>query len=94
MLGSYAAQTGVNGVGLDTAIPVEWANSTLPKDLVVQGNLDPLRLIAGGDAMDDRIVEIKSAFKNRPHIFNLGHGVTPQTPIQNVERAVNKIREV
>lgn len=90
----YVLQTGVTAVGLDTAIPVKWANEVLPKNVVVQGNLDPLRLIAGGDSMDKRIHEIKSAFKSRPHIFNLGHGVTPETPIQNVERAVKQIRTI
>lgn len=92
MLRNYAQDTGVNAVGLDTAIPPKWAHEVLPDDMVVQGNLDPLRLIAGGDSMDDRIREIISAFRGRPHIFNLGHGVTPQTPIQNVERAVKVVR--
>lgn len=92
MLSAYATQTGVTGVGLDTALPVKYANEVVPKGMPVQGNLDPLRLIAGGDAMDIRIREIKAAFKGRPHIFNLGHGVTPQTPIANVERAVRVIR--
>ncbi len=93
MLEPYAKHTGVTGVGLDTALPVKWVHEALPKSMPVQGNLDPLRLISGGDAMDARIREIKSAFKDRPHIFNLGHGVTPQTPISNVERAVKVIRE-
>ncbi|MFC7292343.1 uroporphyrinogen decarboxylase [Hirschia litorea] len=92
MLGRYAEQTGVTGVGLDTALPVNYANEVVPKGMPVQGNLDPLLLIAGGNEMDSRIRQIKAAFKNRPHIFNLGHGVTPQTPIANVERAVRVIR--
>lgn len=93
MLVPYVEQTGVTGVGLDTALPVKWVDSVLPKGMPVQGNLDPLRLIAGGGQMDSRIRDIKNAFQNRPHIFNLGHGVTPQTPIKNVEQAVNIIRE-
>jgi len=54
----------------------------------VQGNLDPLRLLAGGEQMDNRVREIVAGFRGRPHIFNLGHGIVPETPIGHVERLI------
>ena len=90
----YAVQTGVNGVGLDSSIPLDWANEALPKHIAVQGNLDPQLLIAGGDAMIQRVRDIVNAFRGRPHIFNLGHGVTPETPIAHVEQVVKTVREM
>jgi uroporphyrinogen decarboxylase len=91
-LPAYAAATGVNVIGLDYAVPLAFAQS-LPKTLGVQGNLDPLRLLAGGDQMDARVCDIIAAFRDRPHIFNLGHGIVPQTPIDHVERLLRVIRE-
>ena len=64
------------------------ADATLPPGLPVQGNLDPLRLLAGGEQMEARIEAIIAAFAGRPHIFNLGHGIVPETPIAHVERLV------
>jgi uroporphyrinogen decarboxylase len=91
-LARYAAATGVNALGLDYATPLDFAGKTLPPDLPVQGNLDPLRLVAGGDQLDRRVDEIIAAFENRPHIFNLGHGIVPETPIEHVERLVKRVR--
>jgi uroporphyrinogen decarboxylase len=68
-------------------------NTSLPENLPVQGHLDPLLLIEGGGRMDARIRELVAAYSGRPHIFNLGHGVRPDTPIANVERALNILRE-
>jgi uroporphyrinogen decarboxylase len=59
----------------------------------VQGNLDPLALIAGGDVLKDAVKNILSAFEGRPHIFNLGHGILPDTPIENVELLLNLVRK-
>jgi len=59
----------------------------------VQGNLDPLALIAGGDVLKDAVQNILSAFQDRPHIFNLGHGILPDTPIENVELLLNLVRK-
>ena len=92
LLPLYATETGVNAVGLDTAIPTAWANEVLPKGMAVQGNLDPIRLLAGGPGLDDRVREIVSALSGRPHIFNLGHGVLPETPIAHVERTLAVLR--
>ncbi len=88
----YAERTGVNAVGLDTAIPLKRINAALPKGMPVQGNLDPMRLVAGGRGMEDRVREIIASLKGRPHIFNLGHGVTPEVPIANVEAVLKAIR--
>ena len=93
MLGAYTRQVPVNGVGLDTAIDPSFAAATVPNHIAVQGHLDPLLLIAGGAAMDQRVRDILEAYKGRPHIFNLGHGVRPETPIKHVERVVELVRE-
>jgi uroporphyrinogen decarboxylase len=90
----YAERTGVNAVGLDTAIPLKRIAASLPKGMPVQGNLDPMQLIAGGPAMETRVREIITALKGRPHIFNLGHGVTPETPIPHVESVLRTIRSM
>jgi len=92
MLPSYVEQTGINAVGLDTAAVPEFINSALPNNFPVQGHLDPLLLIEGGPRMDARVEYLIEAYKDRPHIFNLGHGVTPQTPIKNVDRVLEIIR--
>ncbi len=92
-LPAYAAQTGVNLLGLDYATPTAFA-AQLPAGLGVQGNLDPLRLLAGGEQMDARIRQIVAAFRDRPHIFNLGHGIVPETPIAHVERLIAAARGI
>ena len=92
VLPSFAQQVAVNAVGLDTAISPAFVNATLPKTLAVQGHLDPLLLVAGGDALDWRVRSLIEAYADRPHIFNLGHGVRPETPIAHVERVVELVR--
>ncbi|HVY88985.1 MAG TPA: uroporphyrinogen decarboxylase [Hyphomonadaceae bacterium] len=88
----YAAKTGVNAIGLDTGQPLYRATKLLPPGMPVQGNLDPMRLVAGGPALDVRVREIIREVGDRPHIFNLGHGVVPETPIAHVERVLAVIR--
>lgn len=90
----YAERTGVNAVGLDTAIPLKRIDAMLPKGMPVQGNLDPMRLVAGGPDMEARVREIITSLKGRPHIFNLGHGVTPEVPIPHVESVLRTIRSM
>lgn len=90
-LADYARETGVDAVGLDETIDPRWANAHLPAGLPVQGNLDPLALIAGGEALDAAIGSIVAAFPDRPHIFNLGHGILPDTPIGHVEQMLSKL---
>jgi uroporphyrinogen decarboxylase len=80
-------------IGLDTAESPAGIDALLSKDRTVQGNLDPLALIAGGASLDAEIDRIVSGFSGRPHIFNLGHGIKPQTPIAHVERLVARVRE-
>jgi uroporphyrinogen decarboxylase len=92
MVGEYAAGTGVDALGLDYAMPVAFAESALPPGLPVQGNLDPLRLVAGGAQLDERVEAIIAGFANRPHIFNLGHGIVPETPIEHVERLIRVVK--
>ena len=84
--------TGADALGLDTSIDPHWAARTLPAATVLQGNLDPLALLAGGPALDAAVGRILAAFRHRPHIFNLGHGILPETPIANVERLVELVR--
>jgi uroporphyrinogen decarboxylase len=89
---AYAEETGVNAVGLDeTADPV-WANRELPAGLPVQGNLDPLALLAGGLEMKSSVRTIIEAFANRPHVFNLGHGILQDTPVSHVEQLVELVK--
>ncbi|MBL0769521.1 uroporphyrinogen decarboxylase [Sphingopyxis sp. XHP0097] len=90
---AYTNETGVDAVGLDETIDPAWANAVLPSQLPVQGNLDPLALIAGGEALDTAIDRILAAFPDRPHIFNLGHGILPDTPIAHVEHLIRRVRD-
>jgi uroporphyrinogen decarboxylase len=92
-LAKYAAATKVNALGLDYALPLDFAKNHLPSGLTVQGNLDPLRLVTGGQQMDERIDAILAAFSDRPHIFNLGHGIVPETPIEHVARLVERVKK-
>jgi uroporphyrinogen decarboxylase len=82
----------VNAVGLDYGVPTGFANERLPAGFPVQGNLDPLRLLAGGQQMEERALEIIAAFADRPHIFNLGHGIVPDTPVEHVARLVEIVK--
>ncbi len=88
----YAAETGVNAISVDTATPIAWAVETLGKTGVVQGNLDPIALIAGGEALDRAVDRILSATRSSRFIFNLGQGVLPETPLAHVERLVARVR--
>ena len=91
-LPAYAREVGADAIGLDETVDPNWAHQNLPKDLPVQGNLDPLALITGGEILDQAITRIIDAFQDRPHIFNLGHGILPDTPIAHVEALVARIR--
>jgi uroporphyrinogen decarboxylase len=91
-LGAYARETGVDAIGLDETVDPLWAARELPGSLPLQGNLDPLALIAGGDALETAVARIISAFEDRPHVFNLGHGILPDTPIEHVEQLLRLVR--
>ena len=87
-----AHQGGFHGLGLDWGVDINWAAQTLPQSLALQGNLDPLALIAGGSVLDENIDTILSAMRGRAHIFNLGHGILPETPIAHVEALVKRVK--
>ncbi len=91
-LRAYAAETQVDAIGLDETVDPAWANRELPVGLPVQGNLDPLALIAGGATLADATRRILDAFSGRPHIFNLGHGIQQTTPIAHVEQLVALVK--
>ena len=88
---SYRLKTGVDCLGLDWAVPLDQARE-LQASGTVQGNLDPMRLVAGGGALDEGVDMITEALAGKPFIFNLGHGIVPQTPIENVERMLQRVR--
>ena len=88
----YVKETGVTAVSLDTGTPLHWAAQEVQSLVPVQGNLDPLLLVEGGAAMERRIAEILETLGKRPFIFNLGHGIVPQTPPENVARLAALIR--
>jgi uroporphyrinogen decarboxylase len=87
-LRAYADETGVDAIGLDETVDPGWADRELPDGMPVQGNLDPLALIAGGEPLRAATQRILDAFAGRPHIFNLGHGIQQTTPIAHVEELV------
>jgi uroporphyrinogen decarboxylase len=91
-LPAYARETGVDAIGLDETVDPAWAHAALPENMPVQGNLDPLVLIAGGEALETAVGHILSSLAGRPHIFNLGHGILPDTPISHVEQLVQLVR--
>ncbi|MBU0669111.1 MAG: uroporphyrinogen decarboxylase [Alphaproteobacteria bacterium] len=91
-LPAYARETGVQAVGVDETIDPVWAARELPTGMPVQGNLDPLLLLAGSDELEKRCRVILDAFADRPHVFNLGHGIDRRTPIAHVERLLACVR--
>ena len=88
----YLDNVAVDALSLDWTADLEFACSRVPRRVAIQGNLDPLVLLAGGDALDRSIERILTAFSGRPFIWNLGHGILPATPIPNVERMLARIR--
>ncbi|AXU20516.1 uroporphyrinogen decarboxylase [Novosphingobium sp. THN1] len=91
-LAAYARETGVNAVGVDETIDPLWAAREMPAGMPVQGNLDPLLLLAGGPELEKQTHRVLEAFADRPHVFNLGHGIGQHTPIENVEALLKIVR--
>ena len=91
-LPAYARESGVDAVGIDETIDPVWAAREVPAGMPVQGNLDPLLLLAGGDRLEAAARHILAAFDGRPHVFNLGHGIDKETPIAHVERLLAVVR--
>jgi uroporphyrinogen decarboxylase len=92
LLPGYVADTGVDGVGLDWMIDRRFARDQVQTKVAVQGNLDPLVLLAGGGALDRAVDAVMAAFTPGRFIFNLGHGILPETPIAHVEQMLKRVR--
>lgn len=89
----YVEATKVDAVGCDTTMPLaDLRDRLIDTRVAIQGNLDPLLLVAGGDEMELQVRSILDTMRNRPHIFNLGHGIVPETPPENVARLIEIIR--
>jgi len=88
----YAAKTAVDAIGCDTSLPTGWIRSALQTRMPVQGNLDPILLSTGGPMLETRVNWILETFGQGPFIFNLGHGILPDTPIENVEKLVALVK--
>ena len=93
MLPAYVERTGVDAVSIDWAAEPELIRQRVQSRVAVQGNLDPLVLIAGGEALDRAVEGVLSNYANGRLIFNLGHGIQPETPIANVERMLRRVRD-
>jgi uroporphyrinogen decarboxylase len=89
----YAAETGVDALGLDTVVPPDFARERLQSRLPVQGNLDPVMLMVGGAPMREEVHRLRAGLGHRPYIFNLGHGILPETPPDNVAELARLLRE-
>ena len=92
LLAEYARETGVRCVGVDTGADPAIAAATVPLDVAVQGNLDPLALVAGGAHLQAGIHTVLDAWRGRPAIFNLGHGIVPETPPEHVAQLMEAVR--
>lgn len=88
----YAKGTGIDAIGCDTSLPLGFIADRLQPLMPVQGNLDPVLLVAGGQQLDRRVAQILETLGDRPFIFNLGHGILPQTPPEHVSRLVSLVR--
>jgi uroporphyrinogen decarboxylase len=91
-LARYAAETGVTALGLDTSAPAARLMGTLPPGMPLQGNLDPQLLVAGGDALRAGVRHVLQDFAGAPHIFNLGHGITPDASPEHVTAMIAAVR--
>ncbi|PKB14010.1 uroporphyrinogen decarboxylase [Novosphingobium kunmingense] len=91
-LDAYARETRVDAVGIDETVDPIWAARSLPAGLPVQGNLDPLLLLAGGAELERQARRVLDAFADRPHVFNLGHGIGQTTPVENVGHLLSIVR--
>jgi uroporphyrinogen decarboxylase len=89
----YVIETGVDGIALDTTVPASYARERLQPLATIQGNLDPVLLVCGGDGLELAVREVRQALGGGPYVFNLGHGVLPETPPQNVELLARLLSE-
>lgn len=89
---AFVQETEVNAVSLDQTVPLEWAATALQPWAAVQGNLDPLLLVVGGQMLDAAVDRIKSVLGDGPFVFNLGHGIVPETPPEHVSQLISRVR--
>lgn len=89
----FAKECGADGIGIDTTLPLTWARDELQDKVTLQGNLDPILLLAGGATLREHTKRILDTLGGGPFIFNLGHGILPQTPIAHVEELLELIRK-
>ncbi len=92
MIGRYARETGINALGVDTQTPPDYAQDSAPAGMPLQGNLDPQLVVVGGKALERAVGLTLGAFVGRPHIFNLGHGITPDASPENVAELVRIVK--
>lgn len=92
MYDGYAAATGADALGLDYTMPLGWSKDHLWSKHVVQGSLDPRLLVVGGAALAEGVQRLLRVFEGRNHIFNLGHGIVPETPVHHVEQLVRLVK--
>ena len=92
MYWSFATECGADGLSLDTTVPLAWARDNLQDRVTLQGNLDPLLLVAGGAELSQAVEDILDTLAPGPFIFNLGHGIVPQTPPDHVAALVEQVR--
>jgi uroporphyrinogen decarboxylase len=92
MAEAYARLEECDAVGIDHAQSWEFARERLCPHAVVQGGLDPMLVVKGGHPMEEAVRGLLETFKGKPYIFNLGHGLTPDTPPENVARLVDIVR--
>jgi uroporphyrinogen decarboxylase len=93
LLAEYASVTGADGFGVDWGSDLSETVEQLPEGLISQGNLDPLALVAGGEALETGVARMMEVARNGRHIVNLGHGIVPQTPLAHVERLMELVRQ-
>ncbi len=91
-IGAYAHETGITALGVDTQTPADFAVQAAPERMPLQGNLDPQVLVVGGDALERAARDVIAAFQGAPHIFNLGHGITPEATPENLEHLVRVVK--
>ena len=89
----FAQKVGVDAVTVDYSMPRRWARDHVQPKACIQGNLDPVYLVSGGAALDEEVRDILDVFGAGPFVFNLGHGILPSTPLENVERLIRLVRD-
>ena len=92
LIGRYARETGVDALGVDTQTPAAFARDQAPPGMTLQGALDPMLLVCGGAALEAGVRQTVEAFRGSPHVFNLGHGITPQARPEHLATLVDLIK--